>query len=72
MAKPRRVEIIFSERLRGEMNRQGISVSKLSKMSGIGKSLISAYLMADCAPTIINLRKIANALKVSSDFLIGI
>lgn len=39
MAKPRRVEIIFSERLRTEMNRQGVSVSKLARMSGIGKSL---------------------------------
>lgn len=61
----------FRERLRDEMDYQGVSAAKLAEKTGISKRTIDNYLKTNPQePGVINAYKIAIALKVSIEYLI--
>lgn len=60
----------FRERLRDEMDYQGISAKDLSESTGISKRTIDNYLKTNPQePGVLNALKIAKALKVSVEYL---
>lgn len=61
----------FSERLRYVLNEKKITQSELSKMTGIGKSSLTAYLKGEYTPKQNNIYKIAKALNIPTFYLIG-
>lgn len=61
----------FRERLRDEMDYQGVSAKDLADFTGISKRTIDNYLKTNPQePGVINAHKIAKALKVSVEYLI--
>lgn len=61
----------FRERLRDEMEYQGISANALSELTGISKRTIDNYLkQTPQEPGVFNAQKIAKALKVSVEYLV--
>ncbi len=61
----------FRENLKDEMEYQGLSTKELADKSGVGKRTIDHYLMTNPQePGVYNAQKIANALKVSVEFLV--
>lgn len=61
----------FRERLRDEMDYQGISAKELSDITGISKRTIDNYLKTNPQePGVVNAQKIAKALKVSVEYLV--
>lgn len=62
----------FATRINDLIDQQGLRQSDLSNMTGIATGTISGYRNGDKEPTITNLRKIAQALDVSADYLIGL
>ena len=61
----------FRERLRDEMDYQGISAKDLADMTGIIKRTIDNYLKSNPQePGVYNAQKIAKALKVSVEYLV--
>ena len=61
----------FRERLRDEMEYQGISANALAEMTGISKRTIDNYLKTNPQePGVYNAQKIAKALKVSVEYLV--
>lgn len=48
--------------LRSELDKNGYTISELSKKSGVSMSSISQYLSGRCAPTSVNAQKLANVL----------
>lgn len=61
----------FRERLRDEMEYQGMSAKDLSDCTGISKRTIDNYLKLDPQePGVYNAQKIAKALKVSVEYLV--
>lgn len=65
-------KLAFATRLNDLIDQQVLRQSDLSKMTGIATGTISGYRNGDKEPTITNLRKIAQALDVSADYLIGL
>lgn len=59
----------FSERLRTEMDRRGLSQLALSKAADVRQSAISAYLAGSGEPSVAALSRIAQALGVTMDEL---
>ena len=53
---------IFDTWLRQEIERQGITVAKLSKKSGVHPNTVRNYLANRCDPSLCNILCIANAL----------
>lgn len=62
---------IFAKRLQEMLDYRGVNCSQLSKMSGVSRSNISRYLQMTYAPKIENAMKIAEALNVDFEWLIG-
>ena len=61
----------FRERLRDEMDYQGISANALAEITGISKRTIDNYLKTNPQePGVYNAQKIAKALKVSVEYLV--
>lgn len=61
----------FRERLRDEMEYQGISANALAQLTGISKRTIDNYLKNNPQePGVLNAQKIAKALKVSVEYLV--
>ena len=61
----------FRERLRDEMDYQGVSAKDLADFTGISKRTIDNYLKTNPQePGVINAHKIAQALKVSVEYLL--
>lgn len=61
----------FKERLKDEMEYQGISANDLAECTGISKRTIDNYLKANPQePGVYNAQKIAKALKVSVEYLV--
>lgn len=61
----------FRERLRDEMDYQGVSAKDLSDFTGISKRTIDNYLKTNPQePGVVNAQKIAKALKVSVEYLV--
>ncbi len=65
---------IFSERLRWQRNRTGLSQDELAHKSGVGKRSVVDYeseRFGKQGPGMENVRKLAGALNVSSGWLLG-
>ena len=61
----------FRERLRDEMEYQGLSANDLAEMTNISKRTIDNYLKNNPQePGVYNAQKIAKALKVSVEYLV--
>lgn len=60
----------FSARLNSRMEEIGIKQAKLSQITGLHRSLISAYCLAKKIPNAVGAIKIANALRLNSEYLI--
>lgn len=72
MDKSHRTDLTFSRQLEQAMTSRNIGATELSRMSGIQRSQICKYLTAEMSPTAINIRKLAVALSVTSDYLLGL
>lgn len=59
------------ERLRGAMRSRGLTISKLSRASGVPNRSIENYLKGQ-APGTQNTVALARALQVSTDYLLGV
>lgn len=62
---------IFCNRLIEAMNKKGMKKIELADMTGISRGQISQYFSGKFVPKQTNLDKIARALGVSVDYLIG-
>jgi len=63
--------ILFTKRLSEIIDRKSITPADLSKKSGVSKGLISKYLNGFAEPKQDNLKKLADALDVSTAWLMG-
>ena|ERR1035437_1635462 len=61
----------FSDRLRDERERKGLSQSELAARSGLQPSAISHFETGNRGPSFENLKKLADALSVTIDYLLG-
>lgn len=61
----------FPARLRSVRERRGLSQSELAAKSGLQPSAISHFETGRRAPSFENLRALADALSVSTDYLLG-
>jgi transcriptional regulator with XRE-family HTH domain len=61
----------FAERLRSAREGRGMSQSELAQKSGLQPSAVSHFETGRRSPSFDNLRKLADALSVSTDFLLG-
>ena len=61
----------FAERLKSGLEQTGLSASDLSRLTAIDRSLISKYIHGTKNPKIDNVRRIANVLYVSPEWLEG-
>lgn len=62
---------LFPERLRTARELRGINQTELSKKTGIPPSSLSHFESGARKPSFDNLRRLANALQVTTDFLLG-
>lgn len=60
--------MMFADKLKNLMNELGLTQSKLSELSGIGKSSISQYLSGKNEPSKDRKREIARTLGVQEDY----
>lgn len=61
----------FKDRIRETRERKGLSQNDLAEKAGMQASAISHFESGRRAPSFDNLRKLADALDVSIDFLLG-
>lgn len=66
------MENVFPKRLKKIMKDEHITQSDLAKKIGVTRQSISTYLNGDRNPDIIVLKRLADVLSVSSDYLIGL
>ncbi|MBF2760720.1 MAG: helix-turn-helix transcriptional regulator [Ectothiorhodospiraceae bacterium AqS1] len=62
---------LFPARLRETRNLRGLDQAKLSQLAGIPATSISHFESGSRKPSLDNLRKLADALRVSIDYLLG-
>lgn len=65
------INLIFSARLKEQMQSMGISAAELSRRSGISKSRISQYMHGAYKPSGDALIKLASVLACSEEYLLG-
>lgn len=65
------MENSFSARLKSARESRGLSQGDLARISGFQPSAISHFETGGRSPSIDNLRKLANALQVTTDYLLG-
>jgi transcriptional regulator with XRE-family HTH domain len=63
---------VFSQRLKVARDLRKLSQGELAERSGLQPSAISHFETASRSPSFDNLKKLADALDVTSDFLLGI
>jgi len=61
----------FSARLRAARDLRGLSQSELADRAGLKPSAVSHFETGKRAPSFDNLKKLADALEVSTDYLLG-
>lgn len=61
----------INKRIREEMNRQGLTMTDLARLSGLNRSSISRYVSDTIEPKQNAIGAIAHALKVSPAWLLG-
>jgi transcriptional regulator with XRE-family HTH domain len=62
---------LFPERLKLARDQRGLSQDDLAKKSGLQPSAISHFETGARKPSFDNLKRLANALTVTTDFLLG-
>jgi transcriptional regulator with XRE-family HTH domain len=62
----------FTERLKAARELRGLSQAQLAERSGFQPSAISRFETGASKPSFDNLRRLAAALEVSTDFLLGL
>ena len=62
---------VFAKRLQEMLDYRELNCNQLSKMSGVSRSNISRYLQEEYAPKVENAMRIAEALNVDFEWLIG-
>lgn len=62
---------VFSERLKKARDLRSLDQARLAEISGLPSSSISHFEAGSRKPSFENLRRIANALAVTTDFLLG-
>lgn len=62
---------VFSERLRQARELRGLNQSDLGKLTGLQPAAIGHFEANRRKPSFANIRSLARALNVSSDFLLG-
>ena len=72
MDRIHRTDLIFSQQFEKAMIKRDISPTELARKSGVQRSQIYRYLTAETAPTTNNIRKLAAALNVTTDYLLGV
>lgn len=65
-------DLIFAKRLEQIMIERDLYPAQVAKMTGIKRSRIYDYMKGTHQPTAFNLKRIAQGLNVSVDWLIGI
>lgn len=63
---------IFRERLAEILKERGMEQKKLAEMVGVSSKAISAYVRGKADPSLEKFAKIAEALDVSADYLLGL
>ena len=63
---------MFKEKLRKVMSEKGLSITKVSQLSGIGKSSISQYLSGKNVPTSERIKVLADAIECTVEELTDI
>ena len=61
----------FPERLRSAREKRGLSQGQLAKRAGFQASAISHFETGSRKPSFDNLRRLADALEVTTDYLLG-
>lgn len=72
MDRTHRTDVDFSKQFEKAMIKRDISPTELARKSGVQRSQIYRYLTAEIAPTTNNIRKLAAALNVTTDYLLGV
>lgn len=71
MSESTRPSDIFPERLRAAREKRGLSQRDLANRAGFQASAISHFETGTRKPSFDNLRRLANALDVTTDYLLG-
>lgn len=71
MTKKKTPSGIFKERLRASRNMRGLSQGELGGRAGLPPSSIAHFEAGSRKPSFDTLRKLANALEVTTDYLLG-
>lgn len=62
---------IFAVRLKEARERRGLNQTELAKLTGLQPAAIGHFEANRRKPSFVNIRSLAKALEVSSDFLLG-
>lgn len=62
---------VFPARLRSAREKRDLSQGELAKRAGLQPSAVSQFETGSRKPSFDNLRRLANALRVSTDYLLG-
>ena len=71
MSKSSRPTEVFPERLRAARDKRGLSQGELATRAGLQASAISHFETGARKPSFDNLRRLADALEVTTDYLLG-
>jgi len=71
MSASSRISQSFADRLRATRKARGLSQADLAERTGLQPSAVSHFEMGRRVPSSSNLRKLADALSVTTDFLLG-
>ena len=71
MKESSRPSEVFPERLRAARDKRGLNQGDLAKRAGLQASAISHFETGTRKPSFDNLRRLADALDVTTDFLLG-
>lgn len=67
-----RLAVVFCERMREARERRGYTQAHLAERMGVQSSTVSHFETGGRRPSMHNLRRLAMALNVSADYLLGI
>jgi transcriptional regulator with XRE-family HTH domain len=71
MKESSRPSEVFPERLRSARDKRGLNQGDLAKRAGLQASAISHFETGTRKPSFDNLRRLADALDVTTDYLLG-
>ncbi|PDT80861.1 helix-turn-helix transcriptional regulator [Sinorhizobium sp. BJ1] len=71
MAEDRNPSEVFQERLKSARNLRGYNQEELAKKAGMPASSIAHFETGTRKPSFDSLRRLANALEITTDYLLG-